>query len=128
MALAAPTSPHFFFLPIYVFPPFLSRLAGALALLAMLATGCKKDDAGGSAPLPTPPVLPTPTTGAPQMAVWLTMPVPGNLQNVACKTPNGKRCLVVLHTGTTLQKFTTQYKGKVIGTSLCGGAVATYIW
>jgi glucosylceramidase len=54
--------------------------------------------------------------------------VPGNLQNVAYKTPNGKRCLVVLNTGTTLQNFNIQYKGKVVSTSLYGGAVATYIW
>ncbi|WP_151087470.1 glycoside hydrolase family 30 beta sandwich domain-containing protein [Hymenobacter baengnokdamensis] len=54
--------------------------------------------------------------------------VPGNLQNVAYKTPNGKRCLVVLNTGPTLQSFTIQYKGKVVNTSLYGGAVATYIW
>ncbi|WP_254244989.1 glycoside hydrolase family 30 protein [Hymenobacter sp. BRD67] len=54
--------------------------------------------------------------------------VPGNLQNVAYKTPNGKRCLVVLNTGSTLQSFNIQYKGKVVNTSLYGGAVATYIW
>ncbi|GAA4494039.1 glucosylceramidase [Hymenobacter ginsengisoli] len=54
--------------------------------------------------------------------------VPGNLQNVAYKTPNGKRCLVVLNTSTTLQNFNIQYKGKVVSTSLYGGAVATYIW
>ncbi len=54
--------------------------------------------------------------------------VPGNLQNVAYKTPNGKRCLVVLNTGATLQSFNIQYKGKAVNTSLYGGAVATYIW
>jgi glucosylceramidase len=54
--------------------------------------------------------------------------VPTNLQNVAYKTPNGKRCLVVLNTSTTLQNFNIQYKGKVVSTSLYGGAVATYIW
>jgi glucosylceramidase len=54
--------------------------------------------------------------------------VPGYLQNVAYKTPNGKRCLVVLNSGTTLQNFNIQYKGKVVSTSLYGGAVATYIW
>ncbi len=54
--------------------------------------------------------------------------VPGNLQNVAYKTPGGKRVLVVLNAGTTLQSFNIQYKGKVVNTSLYGGAVATYIW
>jgi glucosylceramidase len=54
--------------------------------------------------------------------------VPGNLQNVAYKTPNGKRCLVVVNTGSTLQSFNIQYKGKVVNTSLYGGSVATYVW
>jgi glucosylceramidase len=54
--------------------------------------------------------------------------VPGNLQNVAYKTPNGKRVLVVLNNGSTLQNFNIQYKGKVASTSLYGGSVATYIW
>ncbi|MGI4738621.1 MAG: glycoside hydrolase family 30 protein [Janthinobacterium lividum] len=54
--------------------------------------------------------------------------IPGNLQNVAYKTPNGKRCLVVVNTGATLQNFNIQYKGKVVSTSLYGGAVATYVW
>ncbi|WP_317040380.1 glycoside hydrolase family 30 beta sandwich domain-containing protein [Hymenobacter coccineus] len=54
--------------------------------------------------------------------------VPGNLQNVAFKTPNGKRALIVLNTGSALQAFNIQYKGKVLATSLAGGAVATYVW
>ena len=54
--------------------------------------------------------------------------VPTNLPNVAYKTPNGKRALMVVNTGTTLQNFNIQYKGKVVSTSLYGGAVATYLW
>jgi glucosylceramidase len=61
-------------------------------------------------------------------SVRIATNVPGNLQNVAYKTPNGKRCLVVVNTGTTLQNFNIQYKGKVANTSLYGGSVATYIW
>ena len=53
---------------------------------------------------------------------------PTNLSNVAYKTPNGKRVLVVLNTGATLQNFNIQYKGKVVNTSLYGGSVATYVW
>ena len=53
---------------------------------------------------------------------------PANLANVAYKTPNGKRVLVVLNTGITLQNFNIQYKGKVVNTSLYGGSVATYVW
>ncbi|MDF7814786.1 glycoside hydrolase family 30 beta sandwich domain-containing protein [Hymenobacter sp. YC55] len=54
--------------------------------------------------------------------------VPPNLPNVAYKTPNGKRVLMVVNTGSTLQKFNIQFKGKEVSTSLYGGAVATYIW
>jgi glucosylceramidase len=54
--------------------------------------------------------------------------MPANLSNVAYKTPNGKRALIVLNTGSTLQNFNIQYKGKVINTSLYGGSVATYVW
>ncbi|GAB3588822.1 glycoside hydrolase family 30 protein [Hymenobacter daeguensis] len=54
--------------------------------------------------------------------------MPANLPNVAYKTPNGKRVLVVLNSGTTLQNFNIQYKGKVVSTSLYGGSVATYVW
>jgi glucosylceramidase len=54
--------------------------------------------------------------------------VPTDLPNVAYKTPAGKRVLMVVNTGTTLKNFNIQYKGKVVQTSLYGGAVATYIW
>ncbi|MGI4875445.1 MAG: glycoside hydrolase family 30 protein [Janthinobacterium lividum] len=53
---------------------------------------------------------------------------PTNLSNVAYKTPNGKRCLVVLNTGSTVQNFNIQYKGKVVSTALYGGSVGTYAW
>jgi len=54
--------------------------------------------------------------------------VPANLPNVAYKTPNGKRALMVVNTGNTLQNFNIQYKGRVVSTSLYAGAVATYVW
>ncbi|UOQ68559.1 glycoside hydrolase family 30 protein [Hymenobacter volaticus] len=54
--------------------------------------------------------------------------VPPNLPNVAYKTPNGKRVLMVVNTSSTLQKFNIQFKGKEVSTSLYGGAVATYVW
>ncbi|MGI4832775.1 MAG: glycoside hydrolase family 30 protein [Janthinobacterium lividum] len=54
--------------------------------------------------------------------------LPTNLPNVAYKTPNGRRCLVVLNTGNAQQSFNIQYKGKVVGTTLNAGAVATYVW
>jgi glucosylceramidase len=54
--------------------------------------------------------------------------VPTNLPNVAYKTPNGRRCLVVLNTGNAQQTFNIQYKNKVVTTSLYPGSVATYVW
>ena len=54
--------------------------------------------------------------------------LPANLPNVAYKTPDGKRVLVVLNTGSGNQSFTVQYKNKSFSTSLFAGAVATYIW
>ena len=54
--------------------------------------------------------------------------VPGNLQNVAFKTPSGKKVLIVLNNSGTLQTFNIQYKGKLASTLLYGGSVGTYIW
>lgn len=54
--------------------------------------------------------------------------VPNNLPNVAFKTPNGRKVLLVMNTGPTQQSFNIQFKGQVVSTSLFGGAVATYIW
>ncbi|WP_310397774.1 glycoside hydrolase family 30 beta sandwich domain-containing protein [Hymenobacter sp.] len=53
---------------------------------------------------------------------------PGNLLNVAFRTPAGKKVLIVLNNGATLQTFNIQYKGKLASTSLFGGSVGTYIW
>ncbi|MBF9239293.1 glucosylceramidase [Hymenobacter sp. BT683] len=54
--------------------------------------------------------------------------VPGNLQNVAYVRPDGRKVLVVLNTGSSLQTFNIQFKGKMASTALYGGAVGTYIW
>jgi glucosylceramidase len=54
--------------------------------------------------------------------------LPADLPNVAYKTPAGKRVLLVVNTGSTLQNFNIQYKGKLASASLYGGAVATYVW
>lgn len=52
----------------------------------------------------------------------------GNLNNVAFKTPTGKKVLVLENDGTTNEIFNIKYNGKWITTSLDAGAVATYIW
>jgi glucosylceramidase len=64
----------------------------------------------------------------PAGSVRVATNLPANLPNVAYKTPGGKRVLVVLNSGATLQNFNIQYKGKVVSTSLYGGSVATYVW
>ena len=52
---------------------------------------------------------------------------PANLPNVAYKTPDGQRCLVVLNTGPA-QTFSIRHQGKTTTTSLGPGSVGTYIW
>jgi glucosylceramidase len=51
-----------------------------------------------------------------------------NLQDVAFKTPDGKKVLVVLNKSTTNQNFNIKFNGKVVTSTLSGGAVATYVW
>jgi glucosylceramidase len=54
--------------------------------------------------------------------------ITGNLNNVAFKTPDGKKVLLVENDGNTLELFNIKYNGKWVTTSLEGGSVATYIW
>lgn len=51
-----------------------------------------------------------------------------DIANVAFLTPDGKKVLVVLNTGTQWKQFNISFNGKTASTSLNGGAVATYIW
>lgn len=50
------------------------------------------------------------------------------LYNVAFKTPQGKKVLLVLNDGTASVNFNIQFKDKIAVTSLAAGAVATYVW
>lgn len=52
----------------------------------------------------------------------------GNLNNVAFRTPQGKKVLIVENDGTNFEMFNIKYNGKWITTSLSAGAVGTYIW
>jgi glucosylceramidase len=52
----------------------------------------------------------------------------GNLQNVAFKTPEGKKVLIVENDGNTAESFNIKCNGKWIVTSLEAGSVGTYIW
>lgn len=51
-----------------------------------------------------------------------------NLPNVAFKTPDGLKVLIVLNNSNSIQSFNISYKGQKAATSLVNGAVATYVW
>jgi glucosylceramidase len=51
-----------------------------------------------------------------------------SLPNVAFKTPEGKRVLIVSNTSTTAQKFDVRSGTSLFSTSLNAGSVGTYIW
>lgn len=50
------------------------------------------------------------------------------LENVAFKTPDGKRVLIVLNSAAAPQTFNIRSNGKIVTTTLNNGAVGTYIW
>ncbi|RAK70704.1 glucosylceramidase [Hymenobacter edaphi] len=53
---------------------------------------------------------------------------PGELPNVAYKTPAGKKVLVVLNTASAPRTFNIGYRGKQVATTLNAGSVGTYVW
>lgn len=61
-------------------------------------------------------------------SVRIASNITSKLDNVAFKTPDGKKALIVVNSGDTQQSFNIQYNGKLVTTSLANGAVATYIW
>ncbi|MEN0054324.1 MAG: glycoside hydrolase family 30 beta sandwich domain-containing protein [Mucilaginibacter sp.] len=50
------------------------------------------------------------------------------LPNVAFKTPDGKKVLIVANTSGGAQDFNISYQGKAIAATLDKGSVGTYIW
>jgi len=54
--------------------------------------------------------------------------VPANLPNVAFLSPEGKKVLIVLNTGSSYQSFNIKFKGKIVTASLDAGAVGTFVW
>jgi glucosylceramidase len=50
------------------------------------------------------------------------------LPNVAFKTPDGKKVLIVANTSDASQDFNISYQGKAIAATLDKGSVGTYIW
>ena len=51
-----------------------------------------------------------------------------NLHNVAFKTPSGQKVLIVINDSNDQKNFIIKWGGKVVTTSLVGGAVGTYVW
>lgn len=64
----------------------------------------------------------------PAGSVRIASNLSGNLQNVAFKTPEGEKVLIVENDGNTTESFNIKYNGKWIVTSLEAGSVGTYIW
>lgn len=51
-----------------------------------------------------------------------------NLPNVAFKTPDGKKVLIVFNESASLRTFTIKFNGKTVSPTLSGGAAGTYVW
>lgn len=52
----------------------------------------------------------------------------GDIVTVAFKNPAGKKVLIALNKGTGAASFNIKFNGKMVTTSLNGGAVGTYVW
>ncbi|MES2416972.1 MAG: glycoside hydrolase family 30 beta sandwich domain-containing protein [Bacteroidota bacterium] len=50
------------------------------------------------------------------------------LSNVAFKTTDGKKVLIVMNTSSNEQVFNIKYDGKIVTSTLPGGAAGTYVW
>lgn len=54
--------------------------------------------------------------------------VVSGLPNVAYKTPEGRKVLIVLNEGSSTQSFNIKFGDEYVTSSLEGGSVATYVW
>jgi glucosylceramidase len=64
----------------------------------------------------------------PAGSVRIASSLPSNLPNVAFKTPDGRKVLIVLNNSTSVKSFNIGFNGRIAATMLNGGAVATYVW
>ncbi|MFD0834885.1 glycoside hydrolase family 30 beta sandwich domain-containing protein [Mariniflexile aquimaris] len=64
----------------------------------------------------------------PAGSVRINSNISGNLNNVAFKTPLGKKVLIVQNGGSTNQIFNIKFNNKWVTTSLDAGAVGTFTW
>jgi glucosylceramidase len=61
-------------------------------------------------------------------SVRVSTNMPGNIPNVAFRTPDGKKVLIVVNTAPVKKNFNVKFRGNTVQLSLEGGAAATYIW
>ena len=61
-------------------------------------------------------------------SVRIASTIVGDLQNVAFKTPDGKKVLIVLNNGTATSTFNIRFNQKSVSPTLMAGAVGTFIW
>jgi len=61
-------------------------------------------------------------------SVRIASNITSQLDNVAFKTSDGKKVLIVMNSADAPQSFNIQYNGKLVTTTLANGAVGTYIW
>jgi len=64
----------------------------------------------------------------PPGSVRIASSLPAGLPNVAFKTPEGKKVLIVLNDNAAVQAFNIQFNGKWISVTIDAGAVATFTW
>ena len=64
----------------------------------------------------------------PPGSVRIKSNITGFLQNVAFKTPAGKKVLIVENDGTAAETFNIRFKNKWTTTTLPAAAVGTYVW
>jgi glucosylceramidase len=61
-------------------------------------------------------------------SVRIASDINGGLQNVAFKTPNGKKVLIVLNSNSVSTTFNIHFNGKYVSPTLPAGSVGTFIW
>ena len=61
-------------------------------------------------------------------AVRIGSTLNNTLSNVAFKTPDGKKVLIVMNTSSSDQTFNIKDDGKIVTTTLPAGAAGTYVW
>jgi len=64
----------------------------------------------------------------PPGSVRIASTVVGGLNNVAFKTPAGKKVLVVENDGASNSSFNIKFKGQLAVTGIAAGSVCTYVW